>query len=140
MRLHKLGYNGDAMLVNGLVAVLFWCSILLLVGHVVVHKMSKRPTISICGIVILTLAFLTLTVYFISRDFPHGSASADLISEVMIITMLALIFSPIVDFVRSSRSQNAYDQKFRVIVVTYTFVYLFLWPALIGDVITIVSI
>ncbi len=57
--------------------------------------------------------------------------------------MMILMFAPllrfIVEFIVTAISKKRYDEKFWLITLGYTPVYLFLWPALMGDAITILT-
>ncbi|HVI45245.1 MAG TPA: hypothetical protein VM802_10255 [Chitinophaga sp.] len=80
-----------------------------------------------------------LLSYLVYQDFPHHSIRADIFTEVMIIYIFAVAFYPIIDFIISSIIKKVYNHRFWMITGTYSIIYMFILPAIIGDIITMVG-
>lgn len=114
----------------------FYYLVFLVIGYWLAMKFYEKPTRFLWSIFTVIPIIIGLLGYFIWLDFPHPSPRADLLSEIMMIFMFSTSFPLIVNFVTKSIFQKKYDRKFWMITGGYTAVYLFLLPALIGDIIT----
>lgn len=142
IRLHRLGDKATTELIAGFWEgnIGFYCyALLLVVGYWLVKRAERRPKVFLWAIILLIPAFLILMGYIIWQDFPRQSYRADLLSEIMLIGLFMLFFPVIIDFVITSISKKQYGEKFWMIAGGYTAIYLFLWPAMIGDVLTMLN-
>ncbi|MGN7721769.1 hypothetical protein [Chitinophaga sp. 22620] len=143
IRLQRLGNTETSAWTTGYlesnVGVMYY-AIMVLVGYWIAMKLDKKPLRLKWAILTVIPVCLALMGYFVWQDFPKPSPRADLISEIMVIIMFAPFFPFIVNFVATSISKKEYGQKFWFITLGYGIFYLFFCPALIGDIITILTI
>ncbi|MCW3466150.1 hypothetical protein [Chitinophaga nivalis] len=143
IRLRRLGDTTTAALITEYKESNVWllcCIFLLTGGYYLLQKAKRNPMLFLWSLIVAILVYLILTAYFIQQDFPGPSMRSDLLAEVMWITFYAILFPVIGDFVITSISRRKYDQRFWVITLPHSAIYLVVWPAMIGDVITILNV